>query len=133
MSGAGTYPPMVLKRIQKDLASLMKEPVINAAASPNNSDLTFWDAIIRIPITHTKLTHVDLHFNILFPSDYPDSAPSIGFTVTFPYNLGAAYVKSDGPLKGKFVLCMDILGNFDHVHTEWKTNVGSGWSPSYNV
>lgn len=127
------YPPMVLKRIQKDLASLMKEPVINAAASPSNSDLSFWDAVIRVPITHDKQSHVDLHFNILFPSDYPLSAPSIGFTIDFPYSLGASYVKDDGPLKGKLVLCLDLLGNFDHVHTEWKQNVGSGWSPSYSV
>merc|ERR1712168_736901 len=31
------------------------------------------------------------------------------------------------------VLCLDILGNFSHVHTEWKNEVGSGWSPAYNV
>jgi len=135
MSGdsAKTYTPMVLKRIQKDLSSLMKEPVINAAASPSNNDLTFWDAIIRVPITHSKESHADLHFNIVFPPDYPLSAPSIGFTVAFPYSLGASYVKDDGPLKGKLVLCLDLLGNFDHVHTEWKQSVGSGWSPSYSA
>jgi len=135
MSGDGkrNYAPMVLKRIQKDLASLMKEPVIDAAASPSNGDLTFWDAIIRVPITHSKQSHADLHFNILFPSDYPQSAPSIGFTISFPYSLGASYVKSDGPLANKLVLCLDLLGNFDHVHTEWKQSVGSGWSPSYSV
>ena len=128
-----TYPAIVLKRIKKDLSSLKKEPVVNAAAAPNNGDLTFWDAVIRVPITHQNTKHVDLHFNIVFPTDYPQSAPSIGFSCSFPYSLGASYVKDDGPLKGKLVLCMDILGNFDHVHTEWKNNVGSGWSPSYNV
>jgi len=31
------------------------------------------------------------------------------------------------------VICLDILGNFGHVHTEWKATVGSGWSPAYTV
>lgn len=31
------------------------------------------------------------------------------------------------------VICLDVLGNFDFVHTEWKQTVGSGWSPAYTV
>jgi hypothetical protein len=40
---------------------------------------------------------------------------------------------SNGRLKGKKVICLDILGNFGGVHTEWKAEVGSGWSPAYTV
>lgn len=127
------YPPSVLKRIQKDLASLTKEPLINAAAQPKDNDLTFWDAIIRIPITHATQKFVDMHFNIIFPSNYPQSPPDIGFTFDFPYSLGASYKESSGPLKGKIVICLDILGNFRGYHKEWEKTVGSGWSPSYSV
>lgn len=35
--------------------------------------------------------------------------------------------------KAKKVICLDILGNFGGVHTEWKAEVGSGWSPAYTV
>jgi hypothetical protein len=38
-----------------------------------------------------------------------------------------------GRLKGKKVICLDILGNFQGVHTEWKNQVGTGWSPAYTV
>jgi len=36
-------------------------------------------------------------------------------------------------LKGKKVICLDVLGNFGEVHSEWKQTVGSGWSPAYTV
>lgn len=127
------YAPNVLKRIQRDFTSLNKDPLINAAAQPRNNDLTFWDAIIRIPITHATQNYVDMHFNIIFPTDYPQSPPNIGFTFDFPYSLGAHYKESSGPLQGKIVICLDILGNFGKIHTEWKNTVGSGWSPSYSV
>mmetsp|Transcript_127737 Transcript_127737/g.408405 ORF Transcript_127737/g.408405 Transcript_127737/m.408405 type:complete len:110 (-) Transcript_127737:1642-1971(-) len=39
----------------------------------------------------------------------------------------------DGRLKGKKVICLDILGNFGGIHTEWKQSVGSSWSPAYTV
>jgi len=127
------YSPNVLKRIQRDLTSLNKDPIIAAAAQPRNNDLTLWDALIRIPITHANQKSVDLHFNVIFPIDYPQSPPSIGFTFDFPYSLGASYKERSGPLKGKTVICLDILGNFGGIHTEWKNTVGSGWSPSYSV
>jgi len=76
---------------------------------------------------------VPLHFLIDFPWDYPQSAPNIGFSFDFEYRGGAQYVMPDGRLKGKKVICLDVLGNFQHVHTEWKNQVGTGWSPAYTV
>ena len=83
-------------------------------------------------VDHLSL-NFSVDFDILFPTDYPQSAPSIGFTQHFPYSMGASYTKQDGPLKGKMVVCLDILGNFDKIHTEWKDNVGSGWTPAYRA
>merc|ERR1712072_1259654 len=37
----------------------------------------------------------------------------------------------NGRLAGKKVICLDVLGNFGNVHKEWKSSVGSGWSPAY--
>ena len=48
--------------------------------------------------------------------------------------INALYVSSKpGKLMNKFVLCLDLLGNFAGIHTEWKNNAGSGWSPAYTV
>jgi len=84
-------------------------------------------------VTNMGFITVPLHFLIDFPCDYPGSAPKIGFSFEFEYRGGASYIQSEGRLKGKKVICLDVLGNFDFVHTEWKQTVGSGWSPAYTV
>merc|ERR1711884_319825 len=38
-----------------------------------------------------------------------------------------------GRLKGKKVICLDVLGNFQSYHREWKDSVGSGWTAAYSV
>merc|ERR1712054_4712 len=68
-----------------------------------------------------------------FPADYPQRAPNIGFSFEFEYRGGAQYTMPDGRLKGKKVICLDVLGNFGNIHREWKSSVGSGWSPAYTV
>jgi ubiquitin-protein ligase len=126
-----------MKRLAKDLKGLMKEPLVGANARPKGEDMSLWNATILCPLSHPKrgTINVPLHFLIDFPSDYPASAPSVGFSVKFPYHTGASYVINDKEkrLNGLFVLCLDILGNFAHVHTEWKDNEGSGWSTAYTV
>merc|ERR1711976_1097174 len=113
---AQTYSTIALQRIKKDLQNLKKEPVVNAGAQPRDSDITLWDAAISVKLhddARRKLVKVPLHFNIHFPKDYPQSAPNIGFSYKFKYNLGASYTQQKpGPLNGKYVLCLDILGNF---------------------
>jgi ubiquitin-protein ligase len=73
------------------------------------------------------------HFVLEFKDSYPQSAPSAGFPVEFPYHDGASYTCSEGPLRGMQSICLDILGNFGHVHTEWKNQKGTGWSAAMNV
>merc|ERR1712127_775769 len=114
----------------------MGEPIPLASASPcSESDLTLWNGVIgaELDVTHFGRITVPLHFLIDFPSDYPNSAPNIGFSFEFRYSGGAEYVMPNGRLKGKKVICLDILGNFGGIHTEWKESVGSGWSPAYTV
>jgi len=120
-----------LKRIQE-------EPIPLANARPrSDKDLTLWDAAVgvELDVSHLGLVTAPLHFVIDFPSDYPQSAPNIGFSFNFPYREGASYIesKTSSRLKGKLVICLDILGNFANVHTEWKNNRGTGWTPAYSV
>merc|ERR1711972_218256 len=97
--------------------------------------MTLWDGVVGVEmeVTHFGCITVPLHFLIDFPSDYPRSAPNIGFSFDFRYRGGAEYVIPDGRLKGKKVICLDVLGNFGNYHSEWKNTVGSGWSPAYTV
>jgi len=128
--------PAAQRRLLADLKRLQDEPIPLANASPcSEADLSLWNGVIgcEMEVTHIGLVTVPLHFLIDFPSDYPTSAPNIGFSFEFGYRSGASYTEQSGRLKGKKVICLDILGNFGHVHTEWKSVVGSGWSPAYTV
>lgn len=123
------------KRILSDLKHLQEEPIPLAAAAPCSDDISLWNGIIgaQMEVTNIGFVTVPLHFLIEFPCDYPSSAPKIGFSFEFEYRGGASCIMREGRLVGKKVICLDVLGNFDFVHTEWKQTVGSGWSPAYTV
>merc|ERR1719310_2380971 len=128
--------PAARRRLLADLRRLQEEPVPLANAAPcSDDDLSLWNGVIgcEMEVTDIGLVTVPLHFLIDFPSDYPSSAPNIGFSFEFDYRSGASYIQESGRLKGKKVICLDVLGNFGHIHTEWKSQVGSGWSPAYTV
>lgn len=135
-SKAAFVTPAAQRRLLADLKRLQEEPIPLASAQPcSDEDLTLWDGVIGVDmeITHFGRVTVPLHFLIDFPSDYPQTAPNIGFSFEFQYRGGAQYVMPDGRLKGKKVICLDVLGNFGSYHKEWKNSVGSGWSPAYTV
>jgi len=124
------------RRLLGDLKRLEEEPIPLAAARPHSDkDITLWDGVIgvNIEVTHIGCITVPLHFLIDFPADYPQTAPNIGFSFEFQYRGGAEYVMPGGRLKGKKVICLDILGNFGDIHSEWRDSVGSGWTPAYTV
>jgi len=123
-----------VKRLMKDLKQLQDTPLPGAAAEPLESDMFTWHGNILVPLTISDtLVEAPLHLVMTFPRDYPASPPNAGFCTQFPYRMGANYVESSGPLAGKMVVCLDILGNFQHYHTEWKGQVGSGWAPGMSV
>jgi len=124
------------RRLLADLRRLQEEPIPLAAAQPcSDEDFTLWDGVVGVDmeVTHFGDVTVPLHFLIDFPFDYPRSAPNIGFSFEFEYRGGAQYMMPNGRLKGKKVICLDVLGNFGSYHQEWKKSVGSGWSPAYTV
>merc|ERR1740138_588278 len=133
---AAAVLPATQRRLLADLKRLQEEPIPLAAAQPCcDHDITLWDGVVGVEmeVTHFGSVTVPLHFLIDFPADYPQSAPNIGFSFEFEYRGGAQYVMPNGRLKGKKVICLDVLGNFQSYHREWKDTVGSGWSPAYTV
>lgn len=128
--------PATRRRLLADLKRLQDEPIPLATAAPCcDHDLTLWNGVVgvELEVTHIGVVTVPLHFLIDIPWDYPQNAPNIGFSFEFEYRGGAQYVMPDGRLKGKKVICLDVLGNFQSYHTEWKDSVGSGWSPAYSM
>ena len=128
-----TLPRTAIKRLQRDFQQLQKEPLVGANAEPTD-DISLWNGVIQVPLViDGKEVAAPLHFRIDFPAAYPNEAPNVGFSTDFPYNMGASYTQPDGRLAGCKVVCLDLLGNFAYIHTEWKASEGSGWSPAYGV
>ncbi|SIO73319.1 ubiquitin-conjugating enzyme E2 D/E [Babesia microti strain RI] len=89
---------MALKRINKELADLTKDPPTNCSAGPVGDDMFHWQATIMGP--HNSLYQNGIYFlNIHFPSDYPFKPPKVMFT-TKVYHPN---INNNG------AICLDIL------------------------
>eukprot|EP00361_Fabrea_salina_P002689 CAMPEP_0202428442 /NCGR_PEP_ID=MMETSP1345-20130828/2454_1 /ASSEMBLY_ACC=CAM_ASM_000843 /TAXON_ID=342563 /ORGANISM="Fabrea Fabrea salina" /LENGTH=148 /DNA_ID=CAMNT_0049039435 /DNA_START=12 /DNA_END=458 /DNA_ORIENTATION=- len=90
---------MALKRIQKELADLQRDPPANCSAGPNDdSELYQWTATIMGPDDSPYSGGV-FFLNIQFPTDYPFKPPKITFTTRIYH----PNINSNG------AICLDIL------------------------
>lgn len=122
------------KRILKDAADLGRDPLPGASAVPTN-ELQVWHGNIMTSLTIKGVAlQCPIHFLIQLKDDYPSSAPDLGFPVHFPFRQGATMnISAAGPLKGMMAVCLNLVGNFSFVHTEWSNQVGEGWSAAMSI
>ena len=90
---------MALKRIQKELIDLGRDPPTNCSAGPTDEAQQFhWQATIMGP--EDSPYHQGVFFlNIHFPPDYPFKPPKVTFTTKIYH----ANINSNGSI------CLDIL------------------------
>ena len=90
---------MALKRIQKELIDLGRDPPANCSAGPTEEDQPLkWQATIMGP--EDSPYHQGVFFlNIHFPPDYPFKPPKITFTTKIYH----CNINSNGSI------CLDIL------------------------
>lgn len=96
-----------LKRINKELAEISKDPPAGCSAAPKDKDMYKWKAIISGP-TDTPYSGGIFSLEIEFPKEYPFKPPHIKFvTRIFHPN-----VSDEGSI------CLDILkGNWSPALT----------------
>lgn len=99
---------MALKRINKELVELERDPPANCSAGPVNDDMFHWQATIMGPGDSPFQGGV-FFLSIHFPADYPFKPPKITFTTKIFH----PNINSNG------AICLDILR--------------SQWSPALTI
>jgi len=89
---------MALKRINRELSNLQKDPPSNCSAGPMDLDLFKWQSTIMGP-TDSPFSGGIFFLEIFFPSDYPFKPPKCRF-ITKIYHPN---INSNGGI------CLDIL------------------------
>lgn len=116
-----------LKRLASDYDQLKKEPLVGANAEPYGDDMMTWYGIVEGG-HGTEYEGIPIRFCLEFPDDYPENPPNGFFETYVAYEGGATYKDE----KNRLGICLNIFGNFNKLHSEWKT-MSEGWTPSYTV
>ncbi len=99
---------MSLRRLQKELQDIVKDPPANCSAGPVGEDLFHWTATIMGP-SETPYQGGVFYLEIHFPADYPFKPMKINFTTKIYH----PNIDSSGNI------CLDILK--------------SNWSPALTI
>lgn len=106
-SGTGRLPNSCVLRIQRELASLLSEPVPFIYVSADEEDITKITALILGPLD-TPYAAGFFHFDIRVTSDYPMKPPQVVLRTT-----DGSRVRFNPNLYSSGRVCLSILGTWE--------------------
>jgi ubiquitin-protein ligase/uncharacterized membrane protein YgcG len=113
-----------LRTLQRDLKELQERPLVMASAAPLDNNMLEWHVNIAGP-RDTPYAGGLFHFRLVFPPDYPASAPSCDVLSALPH----PHVQ-----RGK--LCLDLFSDFAsffEARAAPREARATGWSSAYSV
>ncbi len=113
-----------LRTLQRDLKELQERPLVMASAAPLDNNMLEWHVNIAGP-RDTPYAGGLFHFRLVFPPDYPASAPSCDVLSVLPH----PHVQ-----RGK--LCLDLFSDFAsffEARAAPREARATGWSSAYSV
>ncbi|KAK2117021.1 hypothetical protein P7K49_003907 [Saguinus oedipus] len=113
---------MALKRIQKELSDLQRDPPAHCSAGPVGDDLFHWQATIMGPPDSAYQGGV-FFLTVHFLTDYPFKPPKIAFTTKIYH----PNINSNGSI------CLDILSKYVNgnlAHDEHSASAGQMPGPT---
>lgn len=116
------------RRILKDYKEICDNPIPGVGIQPLEDNFERWHFNILAP-QGTPYENIPFHGEIRFPESYPSQAPEFLFFHRI-YSTGGGIFNND---EGLYQWCVNFNSALEYRHSEWKNDVGAGWTSSMTV
>lgn len=118
---------ILIKRLNKDLRELLKNPVPGVGVEPVENDIKNWHFTLLSP-EDSEYRGIPFHGHLEFTEQYPIIAPRVYFHHYISGSGGAIFMD-----RGFYSPCMSINSYVNIYHRDWEYQNDHGWTTSSNM